>query len=162
MVSKCVTRVYTDEKNRSKKWKFASISMATLQVQQRNSPPVITYTNVLISSECTANGCWLNTKGVIRQPPRILFAPIPKNKARGAACAAGRLVSVGDSPYARVCAGQGRAATLRTYRMCELVVRHAAKLQDISLMAARCCVSVVHGGNEKPSISRHGKRSKPC
>lgn len=39
---------------------------------------------------------------------------------------------------------QGRATTLRIYGTCELVVRHAAKLEDINTIAAHCCVSVMY------------------
>lgn len=43
---------------------------------------------------------------------------------------------------------QGRAATLRVHGMCQRVVRRAAKLEDINVIAARCCVSVMNRGDE--------------
>lgn len=73
--------VFMEEKHdRSKNGNLLPNYMATLQVQQRNLPPVITYINILITSECTANGRWLNTKGVIRHPRWILFARYQRTK----------------------------------------------------------------------------------
>lgn len=80
-------RVFMEEKHdRSKNGNLLPNYMATLQVQQRNSPPVITYINILITSECTANGRWLNTKGVIRHPRWILFARYQRQSRVSSLC----------------------------------------------------------------------------
>lgn len=129
-------RVFMEEKHdRSKNGNLLPNYMATLQVQQRNSPPVITYINILITSECTANGRWLNTKGVIRHPRWILFARYQRTKPGEQL-----MLQVGSFPQVtRQTSGtaQGRATTLRTYRLCELVDRHAAKLEDINVDCER-------------------------
>lgn len=127
--------------------------MATLQVQQRNVPPVITYMNIWIASKCTANGGWLNPTTALD-----LVGPDTKVQSRGSSlcCGSARLRKwlTGPAGLRRAewqrCAYTGRVSlssdTQQSWRTLTWS-RHAA-------VWAWCIAAT-------KTISRHGKRSKP-
>lgn len=122
--------------------------MATLQVQQRNVPPVITYMNIWIASKCTANGGWLNPTTALD-----LVGPDTKVQAKPGKQLVLRVGSFTQVTHRTSRSAQGRVTALRIYRTCELVLRHAAKLEDINVIAARCCVSMMYCSDENHQSS---------